>query len=149
MKNFRTLMATLTCVCALTTASLADDTPVAPDKLPAAVKTFIKAQFPKAKILFAEKDSGLLEKTTYEIQLDDGSKVETYKDGSWEKVENKTQGVPAGLVPKTIADYVKANFADAKIVKLDKESYGYEADLSNGLELKFNPKGALLGTDKD
>jgi len=146
MKKTRTPMLTLACVFALATAGMAD-TPVTPDKLPAAVKTFVKEQFPQAKILFAEKDSGLLEKTAYEIRLDDGTEVEIYKNGEWDKIENKAKGVPAGFVPKAIADYAKANYADATITKIDKEGKGFEVELSTGLELKFNKKGKLVGMD--
>lgn len=140
---------TLICALAIAGMALADGTPIKSEKLPDGVKNFLKTQFPQTNVIFAEKDGGLLERTTYEIQLDDGTKVETYKDGTWEQVENKTKGVPAGLIPKPMADYASSKFPEAIIIKLDKESYGYDMELNNGIELKFNPKGALLGTDKD
>ena len=136
-------------VCALfmSVAAFADDTPIAVDQLPAAVKTFVAQKFPAQKILFAEKDSGFFEKTKYEVRLDDGTKVEVYKDGTWNKVENKQNGVPASFVPKGIADYVKANYAAFPIIKVDKERYGYDVELSNDLELKFNEQFQLIGMD--
>ncbi len=33
------------------------------------------------------------------------------------------------------------------ITKIDKELYGYEIEINNGLELKFSPTGQLLGID--
>ena len=33
------------------------------------------------------------------------------------------------------------------ITKIDKERYGYDIELSNDLELKFNRQGALIGMD--
>jgi len=135
------------CAMFLSVAAFADDTPVAVDQLPAAVKTFVAQKFPAQKILFAEKDSGLFEKTKYEVRLDDGTKVEVYKDGTWNKVENKSKGVPTSFVPKGIADYVKANYAAFPVIKVDKKKYGYEVELSNDLELKFNEQFQLIGMD--
>jgi len=135
------------CALFLSVVAYADDTPVAVDQLPAAVKTFVAQKFPTQKILFAEKDSGLFEKTKYEVRLDDGTKAEVYKDGTWDKVENKSKGVPTSFVPKGIADYVKANYAATPVTKVDKEKYGYEVELSNGLELKFNEQFQLIGMD--
>ena len=55
--------------------------------------------------------------------------------------------VPANLVPANIATYVKSNFPGATIVKIDKERYGYDIELSNDLELKFNKNGKMLRVD--
>lgn len=33
------------------------------------------------------------------------------------------------------------------IQKIDKDSFGYEVELANGLELKFNQAGALMEMD--
>lgn len=131
----------------LSVAAYADDTPIAVDQLPAAVKTFVAQKFPAQKILFAEKDSGFFEKTKYEVRLDDGTKIELFKDGTWNKVENKQKGVPASFISKGIADYVKANYATTPVIKVDKERYGYDVELANDLELKFNEQFQLVGMD--
>ena len=68
-------------------------------------------------------------------------------DGEWDKVDCYMLPVPAALVPETIKQYVKANFPDAVINKIDKERYGYEIELSNNLELKFNKQGMLMQID--
>lgn len=147
MKQIRNFVMTVACILFLSVAGYADDTPVAADQLPAAVKTFVTKHFPKQKVVFAERDSDFLEKTKFEVRLDDGSKVEVYKDGTWNKVENKTSGVPAGFAPKGIADYVKANYAAFVVIKVEKERNGYEVELSNGVELKFNEQSQLIGMD--
>ena len=38
-------------------------------------------------------------------------------------------------------------FPNAEIVKIDKERHGYDIELSNDIELKFNKKGAFMGMD--
>ena len=147
VKQVRKFVMTVACILLLSVAGYADDTPVVADQLPAAVKTFVAKHFPKQKVVFAERDSDFLEKTKFELRLGDGSKVEVYKDGTWNKVENKTSGVPAGLIPKGIAGYVKENYAAFPVIKVEKERYGYEVELSNGLELKFNEQSQLIGMD--
>lgn len=42
-----------------------------------------------------------------------------------------------------IRDGVKASFS----AKTDKERYGYEIELSNDIDLKFNYQGVLIGMD--
>jgi len=42
---------------------------------------------------------------------------------------------------------VNKNFKGATIVKIDKEHYGYEVELSNGLDLKFNCNGSFMMID--
>jgi hypothetical protein len=55
--------------------------------------------------------------------------------------------VPAALVPAAILQYVKVNFAGCSVTKIDKEHHGYDIELSNDLELKFNHQGMLVGID--
>ena len=55
--------------------------------------------------------------------------------------------VPQVLVPEAIAAYVQATFPNNVITKIDKERYGYEIELSNDMDLKFNKKGNLIGID--
>lgn len=121
----------------------ADDTPIAPDALPAEAKTFVATNFSGKKIIYAEKDWN-----SYECRLDDGTKIEFNKKGNWKKVD--CQGmtpVPAALVPDAIKTYVKTNFEGCVVTKIDKERYGYEVELSNDLDLKFNYQGVLMGMD--
>lgn len=83
----------------------------------------------------------------YEVTLNDGTQIDFDKKGVWDKIDCEAGAVPAALIPGTIANYVKTNFAGAKVTKIDKERYGYEIELSNGLELKFNKAGQLLSMD--
>ena len=55
--------------------------------------------------------------------------------------------VPTALVPAAIKQYVNSNYGNCMITKIDKERYGYDIELSNDLELKFNRQGALIGMD--
>ena len=59
----------------------------------------------------------------------------------------KYYAVPAALVPEVIATYVQTKYPGVMITKIDKELYGYEIEINNGLDLKFSPTGQLLGID--
>ena len=47
----------------------------------------------------------------------------------------------------SFANFVKTNYAGAVIVKIDKERYGYEIELSTDFELKFDHQDNLLSID--
>ena len=56
--------------------------------------------------------------------------------------------VPAAIIPTAIQQYVTATFPGQIITKIDKERrYGYEIELSNDIELKFNKNGMIIGMD--
>lgn len=116
------------------------------DKLPSAAQAFIKEYFPQSAVSYAKKDKELL-KTTYEVVLQDGTEIEFDAKGQWDKVDCKRSAVPAALVPGIIAAYVQANFPGQTVVKIDKEPYGHEIELSGDLELKFDKNGKLLKVD--
>ena len=40
-----------------------------------------------------------------------------------------------------IADYIRKNFADSKVISVDKDTREYEVKLNNDLELKFDRNG--------
>ena len=113
--------------------------------LPEAANAFIAQHFPDATVTFMEHDSddGRVE---YEASLSNGTKVTFNANGDWDKVECY-QGVPTALVPAPISNYVSRNYQGAAIVKIDREYYGYEIDLANGLDLKFNANGQLMSVD--
>lgn len=142
--NFFSLMA-LVSLMMISVESKANDKIIPVEKLPAAAKAFIKTHFPGVHITYAEKDG--YHAPTYEAWLVDGTEIDFDKHGNWDKVDCRMSAVPDAIVPAPIADYVLSNFPDCDIVKIDKERYGYEIELSNDLELKFNKQGHLLYID--
>lgn len=123
------------------------DRPVAPAQLPGAITAFIQQNFPNQAITFAQKD---LEITgwQYDVVLADGTQIEFDTDQMWDKIQcPMTNPVPAVLIPAPIISYLQGNFPGVMIQKIDKDSFGYEVELANGLELKFNQAGALMEMD--
>ena len=141
LKSAKVLLMAVFCL-AVSNSCLADDKPIPIEKLPAQAKTFVQQNFKDKKIIYAEKDF-----RKYECRLNDGTQIDFNKDGTWDKVDCNMTAVPAAIVPQVIKDYVKTNFPDAFITKIDKERYGFDIELSNDLELEFNQQGALIGMD--
>lgn len=123
------------------------DKPVVPEQLPAPVRTFIQQKYPGESITFAQKD---LELTgwKYEVFMADGTHVEFDTDDTWDKIESPVgRPVPAELIPAPIATHLQANYPGVLVTKIDKERNGYDIDLANGLELKYNKQGVLTEMD--
>ena len=146
MKKSVLFLAAVVCMMMQSVSTVANDRIISSEQLPAAAKTFIQKTFPGQGIAYSKIDKDF-SKTTYEVRLNNGVEVDFNRDGTWDKVDCNNSAVPAKLVPAFIANYVKTNFPGAKIVKIDKERYGYEVELSNDLELKFNKQGQLMNID--
>ena len=145
MKQMKFFLFLLICVM-MSASCVADDRIIPVSQLPAAAQSFVKKTFPGRTISYAQVDRDGISKT-YEVRLDDGTEVKFDKKGNWDKVDCEFKAVPAALVPAAVANYVKANFPGVFVVKVDKERYGYEIELSNELELKFDKKGNLMSID--
>ena len=51
------------------------------------------------------------------------------------------------FVPDFAKKYVAEKFSGQKITKVSKKAYGFEVDISNGLEIKFDKEGKVIGID--
>ena len=114
--------------------------------LPQAITDFLQQHFPGSTIARI-KTGNELGGVEYDITLSDGIEVDFDTKNEWESVDCHVKAVPAALVPSSIADYVKANYQSATIVKIDRKKTGYEVELSNGTEMKFDANGSFLGLD--
>lgn len=114
--------------------------------VPEAVNAFVKQHFPNATIAGVEVDNDH-GGTEYELYLSDGTEVDFDANNQWDNVDCHGKAVPAALVPQAIATYVKSNYQNIAITKINKEHYGYEIELANGLELNFDRSGKFTGTD--
>ncbi len=117
--------------------------------LPEEAQQMLKEHFPKAKVSMIKVDRHLLKKTDYDVKLVNGTKIEFNNAGKWTSVDCKKREVPQGLVMKPIQRYVTKNFPGVKIVKIEKDFKGFEVDLSDGVELKFDRLGTFKGADVD
>ena len=111
-----------------------------------AITQFVEQYFPKATVQMVMPDEDDID-----VVLNDYTKIEFKLNYEWKKVdcEHSTTftSVPATLVPEQITAYVNANFPNATIKKLEKKYMGWEIELNNGLELKFNKNFKVVEID--
>ncbi len=102
-----------------------------------AITQFVMQYFPEATIQMVMPDEDDID-----VVLNDYTKIEFKLNNEWKKVDcehaTKFISVPATLVPEQITAYVNANFPNTIIKKMEKKFFGWEIELSNGLEVKFN-----------
>lgn len=122
------------------------DRPIEVGKLPSESQRFLKQYFPQVGVSLAKEDVELTYKE-YEVVLTDGTHIEFRSNGDWKDVDCKYGEVPAGVVPKQIADYVSKNYPNVKITQIDRDRKSYEVSLSNRLELTFDMRFRLVDID--
>lgn len=116
--------------------------------LPKAAQTVISNNF-KAKVNLIEIDKELGRISEYEVILNDGTEISFDRDGNWKNVEvGKNGKIPGSFIPKTISDYVKKNQPGQKILGIEKNRSGFEVEISNGIEMKFDKDGNFIKYDK-
>ena len=115
--------------------------------LPKAAQSTINKNF-KAKVSVVKIDKDFGRISEYEAILTDGTEISFDRHGNWDNIETSaSSSVPEALIPAAISTYVKKNYSGQKIVGIDKERNGYEVELTNGLDLKFNKQGEFLRYD--
>lgn len=121
----------------------ADDRIISAEKLPQKAKDFIAANFAGKTVQYVEKDFN-----EYEVQLSDGAEITFKGNGEWENVKSY-EGLPASILPAAVGTYLTSNFADAKIVEVEKDWNRIEVKLSTRMEVYFDKDGKFLGQKFD
>lgn len=130
-------------------AANADKYTIDRSQLPESAQQFLTKYFPKSKVGMIKVDRHLLKKTDYDVKLVNGTKIEFNNAGKWTSVDCKTREVPQELILKPIRNYVAKNFPDVKIVKIEKDFAGFDIELSDGVEVKFDRLGNFKSVDMD
>lgn len=140
MKKILMLFVLLSCISFSVLAD--DDRPVSIDALPREIKEFISTQFEGKKISYATR-----EWNSYDVFLEGGIKVE-FRGLQWDEIGG--YNLPANvlnLLPEKAVDYLRQTFKDTGVCEINKEKYGYEVKLTNGLEVMFLKDGTFLKYD--
>lgn len=116
--------------------------------LPKGAQTTLANNFKsKVSVVKIDKDFGRI--SEYEVVMTDGTEITFDSNGNWKDVEvNVSKSVPSGFIPAAISKYVKGNQSGQRIVGIEKNRGGYEVELSNGVEMKFDKDGNFLRYDK-
>lgn len=123
-----------------------NDKVISKNQLPAQAQSFLNENFADAKISYAKLETDFLERS-YEVVLADGTKLEFTNKGSWKEVDCRYGEVPSAIVPAPIKNYISENYSGSRVLKIERDSRGYEVKLSNKLELKFNNDFKIVDID--
>lgn len=118
---------------------------ISPGKLPQAALQTINTHLPGRKIAIAKVESELFSKS-YTVIFTNGEKIEFDGRGRWTEVKCKRSAMPASLVPAQIAQYIRANYPDCRILEIERDDE-YEVKLSNHVEVTFNKKFEVIDID--
>ena len=144
---FRILMIAICCMVSCNMAANAgNDKPIYVNALPAKAQTLLNNHFNSQKVMLATIESGVVSRN-YDVVLQNGTKLEFDKKGNLTEINCKQGIVPALLIPQTIKNYLKDNYAGQSVKKIEMNKNEYEVELTNGLDLTFNKHFQLIDID--
>ncbi|MDR2036612.1 MAG: PepSY-like domain-containing protein [Bacteroidales bacterium] len=124
-----------------------DDKVISKSDLPETAQAFLNTYFAGITETRVEKDND-----NYDVYLSNGMEVEFDLNGNWNDIDGNRNPLPATILdqlPVTISEYLTLNHENASVFSIDKEPYGYEVDMSNGWDVKFNFEGKFLSQTID
>ena len=144
---FRILMIAICCMVSCNmVANAGNDKPISVNALPAKAQTLLNNHFNGQKVMLATIESGVVSRS-YDVVLQNGTKLEFDKKGNLTEIDCKQGIVPALLIPQAIKNYLKDNYAEQSVKKIEINKKEYEVELTNGLDLTFNKHFQLIDID--
>ena len=146
-RMIRILMIAICCILTCNLAANAgNDKPISVNALPTKAQTLLSNHFNNQKVMLATIESGVVSRS-YDVVLQNGTKLEFDKKGNLTEVDCKQDIVPAQLIPQAIRNYLKDNYAGQSVKKIEMNKNEYEVELANGLDLTFNKHFQLIDID--
>ena len=143
----RILMIAICCMVSCNmVANAGNDKPISVNALPAKAQTLLSQHFNGQKVMFATIESGVVSRS-YDVVLQNGTKLEFDKKGNLTEIDCKQATVPAKLIPQAIRNYLKENYPAQAVKKIEMNKNEYEVELANGLDLTFNKHFQLIDID--
>ena len=144
---FRILMIAICCMLTCNMAANAgNDKPIAINALPIKAQTLLSQHFNGQKVMLATIESGVVSRS-YDVVLQNGTKLEFDKKGNLTEIDCKLGIVPAKLIPQAIRNYLKENYPAQAVKKIEMNKNEYEVELTNGFDLTFNKHFQLIDID--
>ena len=144
---FRKLMIAICCMVSCNmVANAGNDKPIAVNALPVKAQALLSNHFNNQKVMLATIESGVVSRS-YDVVLQNGTKLEFDKKGNLTEIDCKRGIVPALLIPQAIKNYLKDNYAGQSVKKIEMNKNEYEVELTNGLDLTFNKHFQLIDID--
>ena len=146
-RMIRILMIAICCILSCNmVANAGNDKPISVNALPAKAQTLLNSHFNGQKVMLATIESGVVSRS-YDVVLQNGTKLEFDKKGNLTEIDCKQGIVPALLIPQAIKNYLKDNYAGQSVKKIEMNKNEYEVELTNGLDLTFNKHFQLIDID--
>lgn len=108
--------------------------------LPATAQQFIAKHHGKAKVSHVQRDREEGQRT-YEVYFENGDYIEFNAQGQWLEVKSRNNEVPASILPAAMAQHLKAQHPNVRVVKIERERRQLVVELANGLELIYDRNG--------
>lgn len=123
-----------------------DDHQIPATSLPASASTFLNTFFKDVAIRKVEKQTPTAtNKTAYSVELANGIEIDYDQEGNWKEVESDNDtAIPTGFILSPIVSYVTTNYKTAQISAIDKVATGFEVELTNDVDLLFDPSGQFV-----
>lgn len=115
-------------------------------ELPTEAKAFTETYFSGSEIMRVEKDVNSIDEY-YEVKFVGGMEVDFTQSGIWTNVDGNKKSIPTGFILTPIVEYVTTNYSATSIESIEKQVYGFDVDLVNNVELRFDLEGNFLGLD--
>ncbi|MGM9804846.1 MAG: PepSY-like domain-containing protein [Candidatus Aphodosoma sp.] len=120
---------------------------IEPENIPSASKSFLKTHFPDCGILRVTMEHDSFFGKEYDVTLDCGVEIDFNKNGEWTDIDCNHSPVPDAIIPANILNYVREQYSNNFIVKIEKKRNGYEVELNNDLDLVFDKGGNFVRID--
>ena len=148
MKNFRQITAAFSILFLMVGSFvLAQDKVINYNQLPQNAKKFLASHFKNIKTSSIIEDREIFGVDEYKIHMENGMKVDFDSKGNWTEVDGEHQKVPYNYIPAAIKNYIAKTFPSTHIIKIERKTYSYKAELSNGLDLEFDANGNFKKID--
>lgn len=143
MKKLATLFAAML----LAISVSADDRHITFGELPKNAKVFVLTYFKDTPIkeVVIERRASLAQ---YEIELENGLKMQFDRVGLCTEISTKNGEVPAEVMPKKIVEMVKKYFPQRRVTKFENNGRMYEVELDNDTVLTFSKTFRLVDVDE-
>ena len=123
-----------------------NDKVISKNQLQAQAQSFLNENFAGSGISYAKLETDFFERS-YVVMLSDGTKLEFTNKGNWKEVDCRYSEVPEAIIPAPVKKYISDNYEGSKVLKIERDSRGYDVKLSNRLELKFNKDFEIVDID--
>lgn len=149
-RSIRMMLVALSSIVLCSATACADnDKPIDVSNLPAKAQTTLTTHFNMQKVVLATIEAGIVNKS-YDVVLQNGTKLEFDKKGNLTEVDCKQGTVPANLIPQPIQSYLQATYPGQSVKKIEidrNEQNEHEVELTNGLDITFNKHFKVIDID--